>query len=458
MDELVQKQIPPHDAMAEQAVISSMCTNNEALATIRDFLTAEDFYDINNAYVFKAILELYNDASSDDINRDARIVDLVKLNYKLESMQVPETTKSTDFLSKFLDINTYSTNYEDYANIVYEKSILRRLIKASEKIKSFCFTKNIVIEETIEKAENEVREAVKNTKSANYTKINEIVTQVINKIIEDMKNAGEITGISSGFKDLDSQTSGFQKSDLILIAARPAMGKTAFALNIAQHVATEGDVCTAIFSLEMPKEQLVRRMLASKSNVKMQDIRNGMVDEDDLEALVDASAKISDSKLIIDDSSGITVSELRRKCKIYKEKDGLGLVIIDYLQLMSGSGKENRQQEISDISRGLKQLARELDIPVIALSQLSRAVEQRTGDHRPKLSDLRESGAIEQDADIVMFIYREDYYFPDTTKKRNVAEIIISKHRNGPVGTVELTWVPDYTKFATIERGSYDLN
>ena len=332
-----------------------------------------------------------------------------------------------------------------------EKSVLRKLIRINEEIANNCYSQKESLELLLEEAEKKIFEIVQKRNNSDFIPIRQVVMNAMNLIEEASKNKGAVTGIATGFLDLDYKTAGMQPSDLILVAARPSMGKTAFVLNIAQHVAIKEQKAVAIFSLEMSKEQLVNRLLSLESKVNSQAIRTGNMKDDEWERLIESADSIGKSKLLIDDTPGIGISELRSKCRKFKLEYNLEMVIIDYLQLMTGSGKnESRQQEISDISRSLKALARELHVPVIALSQLSRAVEQRP-DHRPMLSDLRESGAIEQDADVVMFIYRDDYYNKDTELK-NVAEIIIAKQRNGAIGTINLAWLPDYTQFANLAK------
>lgn len=338
-----------------------------------------------------------------------------------------------------------------YAQIVEEKSTLRKLIKVNEDIANICYLGKERVEDIMEDTEKRIFNLLQKRNTGDFVPIKEVVLNALDKIELASKNKGSVTGLATGFIDLDYKTSGMQPSDLVLIAARPSMGKTAFVLNIAQHMAFKNDVTVAIFSLEMSKEQLVNRLFALESKVDSQSIRTGNLSDEDWAKLIEGAGIIGKSNLIIDDTPGISVSELRSKCRKYKLEHNLGIIIIDYLQLMTGNKKsDSRQQEISDISRSLKEIARELNVPVIALSQLSRAVEQRP-DHRPMLSDLRESGAIEQDADVVMFIYRDDYYNKDTEKK-NIAEIIIAKQRNGPIGTVELVWLPNYTKFANMQK------
>ena len=371
---------------------------------------------------------------------------------------VPEEISSLEFVRDLVTAVPTSANVKYYAEIVSEKATLRRLIKMNEAIADECYQGQEPLEAILERTEKQVFELVQNRGgNGEYVPIKQVVLNALEKIEKASKSKGTVTGIPTGFIDLDYKTSGLQPSDLILVAARPSMGKTAFVLNIAQHVAFKQNRTVAIFSLEMSKEQLVNRLFSLESYVDAQLLRTGNLKDSDWEKLIEGAGTIGRSNLIIDDTPGISISEMRSKCRKYKMEHNLELIIIDYLQLMSGSvggRNESRQQEISDISRSLKALARELSVPVIALSQLSRAVEQRP-DHRPMLSDLRESGAIEQDADVVMFIYRDDYYNKDT-EHVNEAEIIIAKQRNGPIGTVTLTWLPQYTKFANSERKVVD--
>ena len=356
-----------------------------------------------------------------------------------------------EFAKDLLSSVYTSTNVRQYAQIVYEKSILRKLIKESEETANICYLGKERVDDIMEDTEKRIFSLLQKRNTGDFVPIKDVVLNALDKIELASKNRGSVTGIPTGFIDLDYKTSGMQPSDLILIAARPSMGKTAFVLNIAQHMAFKNDVTAAIFSLEMSKEQLVNRLFSLESKVDSQSIRTGNLSDDDWAKLIESAGIIGKSNLIIDDTPGISVSELRSKCRKYKLEHNLGIIIIDYIQLMTGRQRsDSRQQEISDISRSLKEVARELSVPVIALSQLSRAVEQRP-DHRPMLSDLRESGAIEQDADVVMFIYRDDYYNKDSEKK-NIAEIIIAKQRNGPIGTVELVWLPNYTKFANMQK------
>ena len=416
--------------------------DKDAILTASEILTSDDFYQKQYGIVFDAMIELYN---------EGKPVDLVTLQERLKEKDVPPEISSFDFIRELTRIEAISANISYYAGIVRDKAVLRRVIKVNEEIENACYLGKEKTEDILADTEKKVFELVQRKGAGDYQPIKDVVIDALEKIEIASKSNGTVTGIATGFIDLDYKTSGLQPSDLILVAARPSMGKTAFVLNVAQHVAFKEGVTTAIFSLEMSKVQLVNRLLSLESKVDSQAIRTGNLSDSDWEKLIEGAGTIGNSNLIIDDTPGISISELRSKCRKFKLEHNLGLVIIDYLQLMTGNGKtDSRQQEISDISRSLKALAREINAPVIALSQLSRAVEQRP-EHRPMLSDLRESGAIEQDADVVMFIYRDDYYNKDTELK-NIAEIIIAKQRNGPIGTVNLVWLPNYTKFANMEK------
>ena len=444
MDEALIKKIQPHSVEAERSVIGSMLMDKDAITTASEIVNSDDFYQPQYGMLFDAMVELHNEGSP---------VDLVTLQDKLKEKDLPPELTSIEFIRELmLDIPT-SANVKSHANIVREKAVLRRLIKVTEGIANTCYLGKEPVEDIMADTEKQIFNILQNRSGGDYESIKDIVIKTIEGIENAAKNGGRVTGVSTGFYDLDYKTAGFQPSDLILVAARPSMGKTAFVLNIAQHVAFKQNRAVAIFSLEMSKEQLVNRLFSLESYVDAQLLRTGNLKDSDWEKLIEGAGTIGRSNLIIDDTPGISISEMRSKCRKYKIEHNLELIIIDYLQLMSGSvgrRSESRQQEISDISRSLKALARELGVPVIALSQLSRAVEQRP-DHRPMLSDLRESGAIEQDADVVMFIYRDDYYHKDT-EHVNEAEIIIAKQRNGPIGTVTLTWLPQYTKFANSQR------
>jgi replicative DNA helicase len=442
MDEAFIKKIQPHSAEAEQSVIGSMIMDRDAIIAASELLTADDFYQPQYGVLFDAMMELF---------QEGKPVDLVTLQNKLKEKEVPPELCSIEFISDLIRSVPTSANIRYYATIVSEKALLRRLIKVTEGITNMCYMDKEKVETVLEQTEKDVFNIVQNRSSGEFQSIKDIVIKTLDGIESASRNKGTVTGVATGFYDLDYKTAGLQPSDLILIAARPSMGKTAFVLNIAEYVAVKSKVTTAIFSLEMSKVQLVNRILAMNSKVDSQSIRTGDLNDDDWAKLMDSARIVGESGLIIDDTPGISITELRSKCRKFKLEHNLGLVIIDYLQLMSGGKKsESRQQEISEISRSLKALAREISCPVIALSQLSRAVEQRP-DKRPMLSDLRESGAIEQDADVVMFIYRDDYYNHDS-EEAGVSEIIIGKQRNGPTGTVKLAWLSQYTKFANLER------
>jgi replicative DNA helicase len=443
MDEALIKKIPPHSIEAEQSVIGSMIMDKDAIVTASEIISSDDFYHQQYGILFDAMVELFN---------EGRPVDLVTLKNRLEEKELPEELSSLEFIRDLITAVPTSANVRYYANIVREKAVLRRLIKVTEGITNECYLNREKLEVILEQTEKQVFDVVQNKSAGDFVSIKDVVISSLESIEAAAKNKGRVTGISTGFYDLDYKTAGFQPSDLILIAARPSMGKTAFVLNIAEYVAVKSNITTAIFSLEMSKDQLVKRILAMNSKVDSQAIRSGELQDDDWIKLVESARTIGNSGLIIDDTPGISIGELRSKCRKFKLEHNLGLVIIDYLQLMTGGSKktESRQQEISDISRSLKSLAREIQAPVVALSQLSRAVEQRP-DKRPMLSDLRESGAIEQDADVVMFIYRDDYYNHDS-EDAGVSEIIIGKQRNGPTGTVKLAWLSQFTKFANLER------
>lgn len=442
-EEALLKRVLPHSIEAEQSVIGSMIMDREAITVASEIIAGDDFYGRQYGVLFDAMVEL---------NDEGKPVDLVTLQDRLKEKDVPPEVSSLEFIRDLITAVPTSANIKYYAGIVAEKATLRKLIRLNEEIANTCYAGKENLEVILEDTEKRVFELVQKRNTGDFVPIRQVVMNAMDKIEKASKNKGNVTGIATGFIDLDYRTAGMQPSDLILIAARPSMGKTAFVLNIAQYVAFKMNQTVAIFSLEMSKEQLVNRLFSLESRVDSQHLRTGNLSDAEWEKLIESAGIIGKSNLIIDDTPGISISELRSKCRKYKLEHNLQMIIIDYLQLMSGSGRgsDSRQQEISDISRSLKALARELNVPVIALSQLSRAVEQRP-DHRPMLSDLRESGAIEQDADVVMFIYRDDYYNKDTDKK-GIAEIIIAKQRNGPIGTVELVWLPDYTKFANLEH------
>ena len=443
MDEAIIKRIQPHSIEAEQSVVGSMLMDKDAIVTAMETVHGDDFYDRRYGVMFEAMVELYS---------EGKPVDLVTLQDRLREKNVPPEVCSVEFIRDLITAVPYSSNVRQYARIVYEKAVLRRLIKTNEEIADTCYGGSEPLEVILEDTEKRIFDLLKDRSGGDFTPIKEIALATLEKIEQASRNKSAITGIPTGFTDLDYKLSGLQPSDLVLVAARPSMGKTAFVLNIAQYAALRKNYTVAIFSLEMSKEQLVNRLFAMESRVDSQALRTGNLSDTDWDKLVESVGIIGSSHLIIDDTPGISVSELRSKCRKFKLEYGLDLIIIDYLQLMSGGKRssESRQQEISEISRYLKAIAREIGAPVIALSQLSRAVESRN-DKRPMLSDLRESGAIEQDADVVMFIYRDDYYNKDT-ENPNIAEIIIAKQRNGPTGTVNLVWLPDYTKFVSMEK------
>ena len=444
MEEALIKRILPHSIEAEQSVIGSMLMDRDAIIAASEIVTADEFYQHQYGVIFDAMVELFN---------EGKPVDLVTLQNRLREKDVPPEISSMEFVRDLLNAVPTSANVRHYANIVSEKAVLRRLIKLTEEIENDCYLNKEPVEVIMEETEKKMFQLLGQRNSGDFMPIRQVVINTLENIERASKTKGNVTGIPTGFTDLDYKTSGLQNSDFILIAARPSMGKTAFVLNIAQYMAFKKDKAVAIFSLEMSREQLMNRLLSMESKVDSQHLRTGNLKDDEWSKLIESAGMIGESRLMIDDTPGISIGEMRSKCRKYKLEHGLDIIIIDYLQLMSGSGKsssESRQQEISDISRSLKALARELNVPVVALSQLSRAVEQRT-DHRPMLSDLRESGAIEQDADVVMFIYRDDYYNKDSENK-GIAEIIIAKQRNGPIGTVNLVWLPQYTKFANMEK------
>jgi replicative DNA helicase len=443
MDEAVLKRVLPHSIEAEKSVIGAMLMDKEAVTAALNMLTKEDFYSSQYAVIFESMAELFN---------ESKPIDLVVLQEKLKEKNISPEIAGIDFIRDILTAVPTSANIRSYAGIVHEKAVLRRLIRVSEDIANTCYADKEQLEDILANAEKNIFKVLQSKSSGTLKPIEKIAENVLNRIEEVSRSNESVTGLPTGFIDLDYKTSGFQPSDLVLIAARPSMGKTAFVLNVVEHIAIRKNLPCMIFSLEMSAEQLVQRMLAMETGIDSQKLRVGNLNDNDWEQLIRGVVQVGNSKIIIDDTPGISITELRSKCRKVKLEKGLSLVIIDYLQLMTGSSRasENRQQEISEISRNLKSLARELQAPVIALSQLSRACETRT-DHRPMLSDLRESGAIEQDADIVMFLYREDYYKKDT-EHINEAEVIIAKQRNGPIGTVKLVWKPETTKFVNLAR------
>ncbi|HOQ37957.1 MAG TPA: replicative DNA helicase [Acetivibrio sp.] len=435
--------IPPQNIEAEQSVLGAILLDKEVLSNVTEIISAQDFYRDDHREIFEAIVDLYDRAEP---------IDLITVSEQLKMRGSLDSVGGIEYLTNLANMVPTTANAKHYAKIVEEKSILRRLIRASSEIVKMGYEASEEVSYVLDKAEKSIFDVLQKRNNQGFSPIKEVLIDTFNRLEELYNNKGYITGIATGFTDLDYKTAGLQNSDLILIAARPAMGKTSFVLNIAQYAAIHGKVPVAIFSLEMSKEQLVNRILCSEAMVDSQKIRTGKLEDSDWQKVARALGPLSEAPIYIDDTPGTTAMEIRAKCRKLKIEKNLGLIVIDYLQLMQGraKGSESRQQEISEISRSLKILAKEINVPVLTLSQLSRAPEQRT-DHRPVLSDLRESGAIEQDADIVMFLYRDDYYNPDTEKK-NIAEVIIAKHRNGSTGTVELAWLGQYTKFANLEK------
>ena len=443
IDEALLKRIMPHDDETERSLLGVMLMDQERIPVVSEYVTEADFYNRQYGATFQAMVELYG---------DRKPVDPITLHNKLCEMDVPPEVTTMEFISAIVNAATTSEHAKAYAQYVAEKATFRKLIRLNEDIAATCYAGKTELETVLEDTEKRIFDLLQKRNSSDYVPIRQVVTQAMDNIEKASRNKGAVTGIATGFSDLDSKTMGLHPSTLVLIAARPAMGKTAFVLNIAENVAFKQNKALAVFSLEMSKEELVNRLLAMNSRVDSQHIRSGQLSDQEWHKLIESAGVVGRSNLIIDDTPAISIAELRSKCRKYKLEHDIQLVMIDYLQLMSGSSSkgDSRQQEISEISRSLKALARELNVPVIALSQLSRAVEQRT-DHRPMLSDLRESGAIEQDADVVMFIYRDDYYNHDTDAK-GISEIIVAKQRSGPIGTIELAWLPEYTRFANREH------
>ena len=434
--------IPPNNTEAEESVIGAMLLDKEAVNTALEILKPEDFYKEVNQEIFKAIISLYNRNEP---------VDLVTLSEELRKRQTLESIGGISYLADLSISVVSAANTKYYCEIVKEKSILRRLIKSSDEIMSLAYQDNKEVNLILEKAEKDIFDITQGVHNKGFYPINEVLLRSFSQIEERAAKKGELTGLTTGFADIDLKLSGLQKSDLILLAARPSMGKTALGINIATNAAIKGGANVAIFSLEMSKEQLAQRIISSTAHVDLQKIISGNLSEDEWIQVVNSMAPLSKMNIFIDDTAGISLMEMKAKCRRMKIEKGIDLIVIDYLQLVETDSKsENRQQEISAISRGLKAIAKEMECPVLALSQLSRAPELRS-DHRPILSDLRESGAIEQDADVVLFLYRDDYYNEDSEKK-NIGEIIIAKHRNGPTGKVELAFKKEYTKFLNLER------
>ncbi|MGL4453435.1 MAG: replicative DNA helicase [Sarcina sp.] len=444
MDAPVMKSLP-QSIEAEQAVLGAMMVERNAIAKSAEALSADDFYRESHKIVFKSIVEMFQ---KDDA------VDQVTLIEYLKSNDMLEKAGGITYIAE-MEAGVLSTeNIGDYIKIVADKATLRRLIKASTDIISSCYNEQSDVMKVVDSAEKKIFDISETKNSGDFESISDVLERGFEEIERLYKNKGETTGVASGFKDLDDKTSGFQSGDMVLIAARPSMGKTTFALNIAEHAALKEGKSVVIFSLEMSKEQLAYKLLCSQASVDMLSLRTGQLEDKDWENIARAAGPLSSAKIYIDDTAGVSIMEMRSKCRKLKAEHGIDMILIDYLQLMSGSGEESRQQEVSEISRNIKAIAKEMKCPVIALSQLSRAPEQRA-DHRPMLSDLRESGSIEQDADLVMFLYRDEYYNKETDEK-NIGECIVAKQRNGPVGTVKLAWLGQYSRFGNLDLSDID--
>jgi replicative DNA helicase len=436
------QRIPPNSLEAEQSVLGAMLLDKEAVSVATEFISGEDFYREAHKEIFEAIVELFDKGQP---------VDLITLPEKLKVRNTLDAVGGITYLTNLMSIVPSTHNVGYYAKIIEEKALLRKLIRASNEIMGKSYEASDEVTSVIDMAEKSIFDISLNRSTQGFVHIKKILNTNFDKIEELYLNKGKITGVSTGFDDLDEMLSGLQKADLVLVAARPSMGKTSFILNMVQQAGIRDKVATAIFSLEMSKEQLTQRVLCAEALIDSQRLRTGDINEDEWIKLARAMGPLSEAPIYIDDTPAISISEMRAKCRKLKIEQNLGLILIDYLQLMTGNGKyDSRQQEISEISRSLKGIAKELGVPVVACAQLSRAPEMRA-DHHPIMSDLRESGAIEQDADVIMFLYRDEYYHPDTEKK-NIGEVIIAKQRNGPTGTVELVWLGQFTKFANKEK------
>ncbi|MDR6225393.1 replicative DNA helicase [Desmospora profundinema] len=440
MSELFADRMPPHNQEAEQAVLGAVLIEPSVLVNVTERLRPEDFYRQAHQRLLQVMIQLAEQGEP---------VDLVTLTSALQDQKLLEEVGGVPYLTELAGAVPTAANVDHYAQIVEEKAILRRLIRTATEIATSGYSGGDEVSHVIDQAEKKILDISQRRISKGFVPIKDVLMETFERIESLHYNQGKLTGVPSGYSDLDRMTSGFQPSDLIILAARPSMGKTAFSLNVAQNVAVRANQPVAIFNLEMSAPQLVQRMLAAEGNIDAQVFRNGHLGDEDWEKLTMAISTLSEAPIFIDDTPGITVFDIRAKLRRLQAEHGLGLVLIDYLQLIEGTGRDSRQQEISEISRSLKLLARELNVPVIALSQLSRAVEQRQ-DKRPMLSDLRESGSIEQDADIVSFLYRDDYYNEESEKK-NIIEVILAKHRNGPVGKVELLFLKNYNKFLSLD-------
>ncbi|AXN38999.1 replicative DNA helicase [Peribacillus butanolivorans] len=443
MIEQFQDRVPPQNIEAEQAVLGAIFLEPSSLTVTSEVLIPEDFYRSSHQKIFNVMIKL---------NDEGKAVDLITVTEELAAAKNLEEVGGVSYLSELAGSVPTAANIEYYARIVEEKSLLRRLIRTATNIAQEGYSREDEVEELLGEAEKTIMEVAQRKNSGSFQNIKDVLVRTYDNIEVLTTRKGDVTGIPTGFAELDRMTAGFQRNDLIIVGARPSVGKTAFALNIAQNVATKTEENVAIFSLEMGAEQLVMRMLCAEGNINAQNLRTGSLTDEDWRKLTMAMGSLSNAGIYIDDTPGVRIGEIRSKCRRLKQEHGLGMILIDYLQLIQGDGRsgDNRQQEVSEISRSLKALARELEVPVIALSQLSRGVEQRQ-DKRPMMSDIRESGSIEQDADIVAFLYRDDYYDKESENK-NIIEIIIAKQRNGPVGTVSLAFVKEYNKFVNLER------
>ncbi|MGE7186341.1 replicative DNA helicase [Peribacillus sp. NPDC006672] len=443
MIEQFQDRVPPQNIEAEQAVLGAIFLEPSSLTVTSEVLIPEDFYRSSHQKIFNVMIKL---------NDEGKAVDLITVTEELAAAKNLEEVGGVSYLSELAGSVPTAANIEYYARIVEEKSLLRRLIRTATNIAQEGYSREDEVEELLGEAEKTIMEVAQRKNSGAFQNIKDVLVRTYDNIEVLTTRKGDVTGIPTGFAELDRMTAGFQRNDLIIVGARPSVGKTAFALNIAQNVATKTEENVAIFSLEMGAEQLVMRMLCAEGNINAQNLRTGSLTDEDWRKLTMAMGSLSNAGIYIDDTPGVRIGEIRSKCRRLKQEHGLGMILIDYLQLIQGDGRsgDNRQQEVSEISRSLKALARELEVPVIALSQLSRGVEQRQ-DKRPMMSDIRESGSIEQDADIVAFLYRDDYYDKESENK-NIIEIIIAKQRNGPVGTVSLAFVKEYNKFVNLER------
>ncbi|MER1998644.1 MAG: replicative DNA helicase [Lysinibacillus sp.] len=449
MNESMMDRVPPHNHEAEQSVIGAIFLEPQALITASEILLPTDFYRTAHQKIFQTMLNLSD---------QGKAIDVITVTEELSAKKELEDVGGLSYLAELANAVPTAANIAHYAKIVEEKALLRRLIRTATKIVEDGYTREDEVEALLSEAEKKMMEVASRKTAGDFKHIQDVLVQTYDNIEQLLNRDGDVTGIPTGFRDLDKITAGFQRNDLIIVAARPSVGKTAFALNVAQAAAIKARENVAIFSLEMGADQLVMRMLCSEGNIDAQVLRTGTLQDEDWRKLTMAMGSLSNSGVYIDDTPGIRVNEIRAKCRRLAQESGLGMILIDYLQLIQGSGKpgENRQQEVSEISRSLKGLARELKVPVIALSQLSRGVEQRQ-DKRPMMSDLRESGSIEQDADIVAFLYRDDYYNKEESAEKNVIEIILAKQRNGPTGTVKLSFKKEYNKFLDVDWTSTDI-